>query len=161
MSAQDLGGAEVHTSESGVADHYAEDEGDALRIVRNIVENLNVQPKHRLDTAAPEPPAYDVDDLLGIIPEDNRTPYDVRDVISRIVDGSRFHEFKRRYGNTLVCGFARCTATPWASWPTTASVLRVLPEGRALRRAVRAAGHPAVFLQNISASWSGTPSPAG
>ena len=112
VSAQDLGGAEVHTSESGVADHYAEDEGDALRIVRNIVENLNVQPKHRLDTAAPEPPAYDVDDLLGIIPEDNRTPYDVRDVISRIVDGSRFHEFKRRYGNTLVCGFARVHGYP-------------------------------------------------
>ena len=112
VSAQDLGGAEVHTSESGVADHYAEDEEDALRIVRNIVENLNVQPKHRLDTAAPEPPAYDVDDLLGIVPEDNRTPYDVRDVISRIVDGSRFHEFKRRYGNTLVCGFARVHGYP-------------------------------------------------
>ena len=111
VSAQDLAAGGPHV-ESGVADHYAEDEEDALRIVRNIVENLNVQPKHRLDTAAPEPPAYDVDDLLGIAPEDNGTPYDVRDVISRIVDDSRFHEFKRRCGGTLVCGFARVHGYP-------------------------------------------------
>ena len=100
VSAQDLGGAELHTSESGVADHYAEDEAEALRMVRNIVENLNVAPKHRLDVTQPEQPAHEIEDLMGIIPRDNRTPYDVREIISRIVDGSRFHEFKQRYGNT-------------------------------------------------------------
>ena len=78
VSAQDLGGAEVHTAKSGVADHFAEDEEEALRTVRNVVENLNVPPKHRLDSTNPEPPAYDVDELMGIIPSDNRTPYDVR-----------------------------------------------------------------------------------
>ena len=78
VSAQDLGGAELHTSESGVADHYAEDEAEALRMVRNIVENLNVAPKHRLDVTQPEQPAHEIEDLMGIIPRDNRTPYDVR-----------------------------------------------------------------------------------
>ena len=92
VTAQDLGGAELHTSESGVADHYAEDEAEALRMVRNTVENLNVSPKHRLDSSEPEDPHHDVEDLMGIIPGDNRTPYDVREVISRITDGSRFHE---------------------------------------------------------------------
>ena len=107
VTAEDLGGADLHTRESGVADHYAEDEPEALRMVRNVIENLNVKPKQRLDVEVVEEPKYDVEELMGIIPDDNRTPYDVREVISRIVDGSRFHEFKQRYGNTLVCGFAR------------------------------------------------------
>ena len=91
VTSQDLGGAEVHTSESGVADHYAEDEDEALRIVRNIVENLNIGPKHILDSSNPEEPTNPIEDLMGIVPVDNRTHYDVREVISRIVDGSRFH----------------------------------------------------------------------
>ena len=75
-------------------------------MVRNVVENLNINPKHRLDVEVSEEPNHNIDDLMGIIPDDNRTPYDVREVISRIVDGSRFHEFKARYGQTLICGFA-------------------------------------------------------
>jgi len=106
VTAQDLGGAEVHTSQSGVADHFAENEDEALRMVRNIVENLGPQHLTPYQFQEAEPPAHDIDDLLGIIPADNRTPYDVREVISRITDGSRFHEFKQRYGTTLVCGFA-------------------------------------------------------
>ena len=112
VSAQDLGGADLHTRESGVADHYAEDEKEALQIARDIVENLNVGQKVRLDSKETEDPYHDPDDLMGIIPADNRTPYDVREVISRIVDGSRFHEFKQRYGTTLVCGFARIHGYP-------------------------------------------------
>ena len=96
VTAEDLGGADLHTRESGVADHYAEDEPEALRMVRNVIENLNVKPKQRLDVEVVEEPKYDVEELMGIIPDDNRTPYDVREVISRIVDGSRFHEFKQR-----------------------------------------------------------------
>ena len=102
VSAEDLGGADVHTRESGVADHFAETEEDALRMVRNVVENLNIDPKQRLDVKPVEDPAYESEDLMGIIPSDNRTPVDVREVIARIVDGSRFHEFKPRYGATLV-----------------------------------------------------------
>ena len=162
VSAQDLGGAEVHTSESGVADHYAEDEEDALRIVRNIIENLNVQPKHRIDTAAPEPPAYDVDDLLGIIPEDNRTPYDVRDVISRIVDGSRFHEFKRRYGNTLVCGFARVHGYPVGIVANNGILFSESSQkGAHFVELCGQRGIPLVFLQNISGFMVGRDAESG
>ena len=81
-------------------------------MVRNIVENLNVKPKYRLETGIVEDPIYDADELMGIIPIDNRTTYDVREIISRIVDGSRFHEFKNRYGPTLVCGFAKIHGYP-------------------------------------------------
>ena len=112
VSAEDLGGADVHTRQSGVADHFAEDEPEALRMVRNIVEYLNSKPKTRLEVSTPEPPRHEVEDLLGIIPEDNRTSFDVREVISRVVDGSRFHEFKPRYGTTIVCGFARIHGYP-------------------------------------------------
>ena len=112
VSAENLGGADLHTRESGVADHFAEDETEALQTVRDIVENLNVGKKIRLDTEDPEDPYHDPEELLGIVPSDNRTPYDVREVISRIVDGSRFHEFKERYGTSLVCGFARIHGYP-------------------------------------------------
>ena len=112
VSAEDLGGADVHTRESGVADHFAENEEEALRMVRNVVENLNIESKQRLDVKPVEQPAHDTEDLMGIIPIDNRTPFDVREVIARIVDDSRFHEFKPRYGTTLVCGFARIHGYP-------------------------------------------------
>ena len=106
VTAEELGGADVHTAQSGVADHFAEDENEALRMVRNVIENLGPAEKTPAAMAAPEPPAHDVEDLLGLIPADNRTPVDVRELIARVVDGSRFHEFKSRYGTTLVCGFA-------------------------------------------------------
>jgi 3-methylcrotonyl-CoA carboxylase beta subunit len=110
VSAEDLGGADVHTRVSGVADHLARDDDDALAIARRIVANLN-RPA-AASTAAPPPdsaeePAYDPAEIYGIVPADKRQPYDVREVIARVVDGSRLDEFKARYGSTLVTGFAR------------------------------------------------------
>ena len=112
VTAEALGGAAVHTEKSGVADHFAENEEEALEIVRDIVENLPPPKRLELDTKITEEPAYDVDSILGVIPDDNRIPYDVREIIARIVDGSKFHEFKERYGTTLICGFARIHGFP-------------------------------------------------
>ncbi len=107
VSAEELGGADVHTRVSGVADYFAEDDEDALRMARTIVSTFNSVKRVPGDVAAPEPPRYDPQEMYGIIPADTRTPYDVREVIARLVDGSRFDEFKQRYGTTLVTGFAR------------------------------------------------------
>ncbi|MFW9992897.1 MAG: carboxyl transferase domain-containing protein [Candidatus Odinarchaeota archaeon] len=112
VSPEDLGGADVHTIHSGVSDHYATDDTHALLIARNITENLNRPPKAFLDVKPPEEPLYDPNELYGIIPKDTRRPYDVREIIARIVDGSKFHEFKTRYGTTLVTGFARIMGFP-------------------------------------------------
>ena len=107
-----LGGADVHTRISGVSDHFAENDDHALKILRNIVENLGPRGRFDLDRAAPEDPYYDPEELYGVVPADIRKPYDVREVIARLVDGSKFHEFKARYGNTLVTGFARIMGYP-------------------------------------------------
>jgi acetyl-CoA carboxylase carboxyltransferase component len=107
VTAEELGGADVHTRISGVADHFAEDDDHAIAIVRNIVENLRLEKNEPLTRIEPEDPAYDPKELYGVIPRDLRKPYDVREVIARIVDGSKFHEFKERYATTLVTGFAR------------------------------------------------------
>src|SRR3954454_7926272 len=106
VTAEELGGADVHTRISGVADHFAEDDFDAIAIVRNIVENLRLD-KHEPETrVASEDPLYDPKELYGVIPRDLRKPSDVREVIARVVDGSKFHEFKERYATTIVTGFA-------------------------------------------------------
>ena len=108
VTAEDLGGADVHARKSGVVDHYALDDAHALSIAREIVSNLGPQPLHwGDDVTTPEPPAHDPADLYAIVPADTRTPYDVHEVLARLVDGSRFTEFKALYGQTLVCGFAR------------------------------------------------------
>jgi len=107
VSAEDLGGADVHTRVSGVADYFAEDDEDALRMARTIVSTLNEVKRVPGDLVAPEEPRYDPAEIYGIIPADTRTPYDVREVIARLVDASRFDEFKARYATTLVTGFAR------------------------------------------------------
>ena len=112
VSAEDLGGADVHTRISGVADHMAEDDAHALGLARTIVGNLNRTKSNPLDVSAPEDPRYDPSELYGVVPPDLRTPYDVREVIARLVDGSRLDEFKQRYGATLVCGFARIMGYP-------------------------------------------------
>ena len=112
VSAEELGGADVHCRESGVADHYANDDGEALGITRNIVENLNRLPKTHLDITKPEEPLYDIKEIYGIIPKDPRRQFEVKSIIARIVDGSKFHEFKTLYGQTLVCGFARIMGYP-------------------------------------------------
>lgn len=109
VSAEDLGGAEVHTSKSGVADHFAETEEDALEMARNIVETLNYKSKHpgKFVKSEVKAPLFKAEEIYGIIPQDTRKPFDVREIIARLVDGSEFQEFKERYGNTLVCGFAK------------------------------------------------------
>jgi acetyl-CoA carboxylase carboxyltransferase component len=107
VTAEELGGADVHTRISGVADHFAEDDYDALAIVRNIVENLPLGKTEPATRIEPEDPLFDPSEIYGVIPSDLRRPYDVREVIARIVDGSRFQEFKERYATTIVTGFAR------------------------------------------------------
>jgi 3-methylcrotonyl-CoA carboxylase beta subunit len=112
VSAEDLGGADVHTRISGVADHYAENDAHALAIARRIVGNLNWRKRPPLRLSEPRAPLYAPEDLYGVIPTDARKPFDVREIIARLVDGSDFDEFKARYGTTLVCGFARLWGYP-------------------------------------------------
>jgi acetyl-CoA carboxylase carboxyltransferase component len=107
VTAEDLGGADVHTRISGVADYLAEDDEHALQIARTIVSTLHTAKRLPADMTTPEPPRYDPEELYGIVSTDPRKPYDVHDVLARLVDGSRFDEFKARYGTTLVTGFAR------------------------------------------------------
>jgi len=107
VTAEDLGGADVHTRLSGVADYFAEDDEHALQIVRTIVSTLNIVKTVPADVAAAEEPLYDASEIYGIVNTDTRKPYEVREIIARLVDGSRFDEFKERYGTTLVTGFAR------------------------------------------------------
>lgn len=113
VSAEELGGADVHTRLSGVADHFAVDDEHALALARSAVENLaRTPPEPPWGLEKPEEPIYDPAEIYGIIPEDDRHGYDVREIIARLVDASRFHEFKSRYGETLVCGFARLHGYP-------------------------------------------------
>jgi acetyl-CoA carboxylase carboxyltransferase component len=152
VSAEELGGADVHARVSGVADHYATSDEHALAIVREIVRNLDRgKPEPPWEVERAEDPVYDPAELYGIVPEDYRTLYDVREVIARIVDGSRFHEFKGLYGDTLVCGFARIEGYPVAILANNG----VLFSESALKGAhfVQLACQrrvPLLFLQNIT-----------
>ena len=112
VTAEDLGGGDVHTRLSGVADHLAENDTHALALARRAIANLNRQKKPKIALQTPEEPALDPDEILGVVPGDLKTPYDIREVIARVVDGSRFDEFKSRYGATLVCGFAHVMGMP-------------------------------------------------
>lgn len=112
VSAEDLGGADVHCRTSGVADHYAQDDRHALQIARRIVAQLNRSKQITLAVRESQEPLYDAEELYGIVPTDLRKPYDVREVIARLVDGSEFDEFKALYGTTLVCGFAHLYGYP-------------------------------------------------
>jgi acetyl-CoA carboxylase carboxyltransferase component len=114
VTAEELGGADVHTRQSGVADHYATSDEHALAIARTIVRHFHRRKELPWDVAEPEAPAVDPSDLYGLVPEDHRTAVDVREIVARIVDGSRFDEFKALYGETLVCGFARIEGYPVA-----------------------------------------------
>lgn len=114
ISAEDLGGGDMHGRKSGVVDHVAENDDHALTIVRDIVSTLQPDFKPDINLRDPRAPLYDASDLYGIVPQDVRAPYDVREVIARIVDGSEFHEFKALYGTTLVCGFAHIWGMPVA-----------------------------------------------
>jgi len=112
VTAEELGGADVHARVSGVADHYAQNDEHALAIVRQIAGTFNATKDHQLDLRTPEEPLYDPAELHGVVPSDLRRPYDVREVIARLVDGSRFEEFKALYGQTLVTGFAHLAGMP-------------------------------------------------
>ena len=112
VTAEELGGADVHCRDSGVTDHYAQNDSHALSIARDIVGNLNRKKTFELAIKEPVEPLYNAEELYGIIPTDTRKPYDIHEVISRIVDGSDFHEFKSLFGTTLVCGFAHIHGYP-------------------------------------------------
>ncbi|MES2771997.1 MAG: carboxyl transferase domain-containing protein [Pseudomonadota bacterium] len=151
VSAEELGGADVHTRISGVADHYAENDAHALLIVRRLIGNLNWQKRPPLSLLAPRPPLYPADELYGIIPSDSKKPFDVREIIARIVDASEFDEFKARYGTTIVCGFARIWGYPVGIIANNG----ILFSESALKAAhfielCTQRGIPLVFLQNIT-----------
>jgi acetyl-CoA carboxylase carboxyltransferase component len=158
VSAEELGGAYVHTHISGVADHFARSDEEALSICRSIVANLGRATKsYPWPVAPPEPPLYDPAELYGIVPPDYRQSFDVREVIARLVDGSRFHEFKAAYGTTLVCGFARLMGYPVGIVANNG----VLFSESALKGAhfVQLCARrriPLVFLQNITGFMVGT-----
>jgi len=151
VSAEDLGGGDVHTRLSGVADHLAQNDAHALALARQAVATLNRSKRAEVLLRAPVPPLYDCAELYGVIPTDTRKPYDVREVIARIVDGSELHEFKARFGSTLVCGFAHIEGMP---------VGIVANNGVLFSESAQKGAHfielccqrkiPLVFLQNIT-----------
>ena len=162
ISAEELGGGDLHARRSGVVDHLAENDEHALAIVRDIVARLNSVKQVDIDLAEPVPPKLDPEDLYGVIPDDVRTPYDVHEVIARIVDGSEFHEFKPLYGSTLVCGFARIWGIPVAILANNG----ILFSESALKGAhfIELACQrrtPLLFLQNISGFMVGGKYEAG
>ncbi len=151
VTAEELGGADVHTRVSGVADHFAENDAQALGIVREIVRNLHRDMPRQWDRTPARPPKYDPREIYGAIPSDARIGYDVREVIARLVDASEFHEFKARYGATLVCGFARIEGHPIGILANNG----ILFSESALKGAhfielCTQRGTPLLFLQNIT-----------
>jgi len=162
VSAEDLGGADVHTRTSGVADHYALDDGHALAIARRVVANLNRDKQPGLTVREPRPPAYDPREIYGVVPTDLKKPYDVREAIARIVDGSEFHEFKQLYGTTLVCAFAHIFGYPVGIIGNNG----ILFSESALKGAhfvelCSQRGIPLIFLQNITGFMVGSKVEAG
>lgn len=151
VSAEDLGGGDVHTRLSGVADYLAEDDAHALALARRAVSHLNRTKPQGVNWQSPEEPAYDPEEILGVVPGDLRTPYDIREVIARLVDGSRFDEFKPRFGETLVTGFAHLKGCP---------IGIIANNGVLFSEAAQKGAHfvelcsqrkiPLVFLQNIT-----------
>ncbi len=162
VSAEDLGGGDVHTRLSGVADYLANDDAHALALARRAVANLNGAPRATPNLAPGEEPLYDPSEITGVVPADLRTPYDIREVIARIVDGSRFDEFKARYGATLVCGFAHVFGMP---------VGIIANNGVLFSESAQKGAHfvelcsqrkiPPVFLQNITGFMVGRKYEAG
>ncbi len=151
VTAEDLGGGDVHTRISGVADHLAENDAHALAIARRIVANLNRQRPPQPPRGTVEEPVYDPAEIYGIIPVDTRKPYDVREVIARVVDGSRFDEFKSRYGSTLVTGFAQLYGTTIGIVANNGILFgESAQKGAHFIELCAQRGIPLVFLQNIT-----------
>jgi 3-methylcrotonyl-CoA carboxylase beta subunit len=162
VTAEELGGADVHTRLSGVADHFAENDEHALATVRQVVENLGREKRVPPALEESEEPLYDSREIYGVVPQDYRQGYDVREVIARVVDGSRLHEFKPRYGETLVCGFARIFGMPVGILANNG----ILFSESALKGAhfielCCSRGVPLVFLQNITGFMVGREYEAG
>ena len=162
ISAEDLGGADVHARKSGVVDHYAAHDDHALAIMRSAVRTLNRPKPEPLELAEPREPIYDIEELNGLVPADAKEPYDAREVIARLVDGSEFHEFKKLYGETLVCGFAHIYGMP---------VAILANNGILFSESAQKAAHfieladqrrtPLIFLQNITGFMVGSKYEAG
>ncbi|TMQ65243.1 MAG: methylcrotonoyl-CoA carboxylase [Candidatus Eisenbacteria bacterium] len=162
VSAEELGGAEVHSRVSGVTDHMAANEEEALHTVRDIVERLGTVKRVDLDLAEPQDPLYPAEEIYGVLPTDTKQPYDVRELLARLIDGSRFHEFKANYGTTLVTGFAR-----WMGYP----VGIVANNGVLFSESALKGAHfvelcaqrriPLLFLQNITGFMVGKRYEAG
>ncbi|MEP7091568.1 MAG: carboxyl transferase domain-containing protein, partial [Nocardioidaceae bacterium] len=151
VTADDLGGGDVHARRSGVVDHLAHDDAHALEIVRSIVATFERRTPPSLETHEPEEPAEDPDGLYDVVPADSRTPYDVREVIRRVVDASRFHEFKALYGETLVCGFARIWGYPVGILANNGILFSSSSlKGAHFIELCNQRGIPLVFLQNIT-----------
>jgi 3-methylcrotonyl-CoA carboxylase beta subunit len=172
ISAEDLGGGDLHGRKSGVVDHVAENDEHALTIVRDIISTLPPQPlglslskpvsqsggtsfdrlrTNGLNFQEPRPPKYDAEELYGIVPQDVRAPYDVHEVIARLVDGSEFHEFKALYGSTLVCGFAHIWGMPVAILANNGVLFsESAVKGAHFIQLAQQRGIPLLFLQNIS-----------
>ncbi len=162
VSAEELGGADVHTRISGVADHYAEDDPHALEIVRGIIATLNRRKRVDLDITPPEEPLYAAEELYGLIPATFRETYDVREVIARLVDGSRFREFKANYGTTLVTGFARIEGYPVGIIGNNGVLFSESAlKGTHFIELCTSRNIPLVFLQNITGFMVGKAYEAG
>jgi 3-methylcrotonyl-CoA carboxylase beta subunit len=162
VSAEDLGGADVHSRTSGVTDHYANNDAHALALARRIVGNLNHRKTPALDIVPSREPAYAAQELYGIVPATSRKPYDVREVIARIVDASEFDEFKQLYGTTLVCGFARLYGYPIGILANNGILFsESAQKGAHFIELCAQRGIPLLFLQNITGFMVGSKYEAG
>jgi 3-methylcrotonyl-CoA carboxylase beta subunit len=162
VSAEDLGGADVHSRVSGVTDHYALDDPHALSIARRIVANLNRRKSPEVTMQPPAEPRYDPKEIYGVVPTDIKKPYDVREVIARIVDGSEFDEFKQLYGTTLVCGFARIFGYPVGILGNNGILFSESAlKGSHFIELCGQRGIPLLFLQNITGFMVGQKYEAG
>lgn len=151
VSAEELGGGHVHTSISGVADHLAENDRDALQICRNIFETIQLPERQKIDRKTPVRPRYSPAEISGILPLSGREPYDVREIIARLVDGSEFSEFKKNYGTTLVTGFARIMGFPVGIIANNGILFSDSSlKGTHFIQLCDYRGLPLIFLQNIS-----------
>ncbi|APG61929.1 methylcrotonoyl-CoA carboxylase [Sphingorhabdus lutea] len=151
ISAEDLGGGDLHGKKSGVVDHIAENDEHALTIVRDIISHLGKAAIPNVDIKQPRLPKFDPEELYSIIPSDVRAPYDVHEVIARIVDGSEFHEFKANFGTTLVCGFAHIWGKPVAILANNGVLFsESAQKGAHFIQLAQQRGTPLLFLQNIS-----------
>ncbi len=162
VTPEELGGADVHGRVSGVTDHIARNDAHALALARRIVGNLNRVKRHDLDLAPPREPLYDPAEIYGVVPSDPRTPYDVREVLARLVDGSELDEFKATYGTTLVCGFARILGYPVGIVANNGILFSesALKGAHFVELCCRR-GIPLVFLQNIMGFMVGRKYEAG